>query len=175
MSCILLHPSHHAALAGAWFAYSRDRHLSPTIPHRFEYGKNCPTEGDVARILAAENGRAYADRYEYQDRESKRIAGAHDAAALISDREAQQMRYRITDGKIAPAQVLKWLHSYDYQTSDSTTYAGSLAEWIVGQIEKAAGRCLPGYDEATWTCEGFTPARTTPRGEGDTTHACQDA
>jgi hypothetical protein len=175
MSCILLHPSHHAALAGAWFAYSRDRHLSPTIPDRFKLASKNLTEGDVARILAAENGRAYSDRYEYQDRESKRNAGAHDAAALVSDREAQRMRYRITDGKISAAQVLKWLHSYDYQASDSTTYAGSLAEWIVGQVEKAAGRCLPGYDESTWTCEGFTPARTTPRGEGDTTHACQDA
>lgn len=173
MSCILLHPSHHAALAGAWFAYS-DRHLSPTIPSRF-VAKTKPTEGDVARILAAENGRAYSDRYEYQDREPKRAGAGHDAAALVSDREAKQMRYRIADGKIFPAQVLKWLHSYDYQTSDSTTYAGSLAEWIVGQIEKAAARRLPGYEEATWTCEGFTPARITPRCEGDTTHACQDA
>ena len=172
MSCILLHPSHHAALAGAWFAYS-DRHFAPTIPDRFDAGKK-PTQGDVARILAAENGRAYSDRYEYQDRESKRIACAHDAAALVSDREAQQMHYRITDGKISPAQVLKWLHCYDYQTSDSTTYAGSLAEWIVGQIEKGAACRLPGYEEATWTCDGFTPARTTPRIEGDTTHACQD-
>jgi hypothetical protein len=174
MSCILLHPSHHAALAAAWFAYS-DRHVSPTIPDRFKPASKKPTEGDVARILAVENGRAYSDRYEYQDRENKRAAAAYDAAALISDREAQQWRYRIADGKVSPAQVLKWLHCYDYQTSDSTTYAGSLAEWIVGQIEKHAARRLPGYDEATWTCDGFTPARTTPRPEGDTTHACQDA
>lgn len=168
MSCILLHPSHHAALSAAWFAYS-DRHLCPTIPNRFGV-VNKPTEGDVARILAAENGRAYCDRYEYMDREHKREAAAQDAAALVSDREAQQMRFRIIDRKISPAQVLKWLHSYDYQTSDSTSYAGSLAEWIVGQIEKSAARRLEGYEEASWTCEGFIPSRTTERLDGPRHH-----
>jgi hypothetical protein len=171
MSCMLLHPSHHSALAGAWFAFS-ERHSRPSFPNRF--GIKTPSEGDVARILAGENGRAYHDRYEYDSSDSKRLRSSADAEALINNRDADQWAYNIASGKVSVTQVLKWLHCYEYQTSDSKTYEGSPAQWVVEQIAKAATRKLEGYDSATWTCEGFIPSRTEARKEGDTKHFCQD-
>jgi hypothetical protein len=150
MSCILLLPSHHAALAACW------RTLTPDALD-LEVSGQQHDAAEVSKILALENGRAYFDRYRDKAWKSREHCAEEVGELAWSAKLTSEWEAAFLTGKVSYVQAMKWLHSYVYQASDSRTYHGSPAEEAIEKLRLALFYKLvhssPEWATASWTCD----------------------
>jgi hypothetical protein len=147
MSCILLNHEHHEALAGAFKHHGKD-----FLPLRMPDGNVLNTH-DIGKALALENAKAYTDRYETPAGLTQASEIINDAVSLVSNARIERWRFEIGSNRVSVVQLFKWIHSYQYQASDSKTFEGSYAEKICKTLEYILATKLDGYDDAEWTCD----------------------
>lgn len=87
-------------------------------------------EKEVFKMLLAENYASVNYRYNEEDEPE----GTYDPKALVTD----------------PVHIIKMCHCLDYQSCEHPGWADSRAKALLDQIESAAIRALPGYDNAPW-------------------------
>jgi hypothetical protein len=127
-----------------------DKHINYLVNAAIHYNTHCTyitwgesraefgNADEIARALLGENIKSVAYRYSEQP----------DLASV----EAFRHRW---DGLKAPdaVQVLKAIHCYEYQSCEHPRWAGSPAWSFVRQLERAAMRRVPGYEEAEWSID----------------------
>lgn len=68
--------------------------------------------------------------------------------------EVESLRYRPTGRPaVSAVQMIKACNCYDYQACETDDYYETLAYAISDAIRAAAGRLVPGYEEASWVID----------------------
>jgi hypothetical protein len=144
MSAFVVSHDHIDAL----LTFARQEKLQDRLAHRLGKSERAICDFDeIGRVLLTENVRSVL--YRYPD-------STEDDAPGKTGERADGYRFKTYEpfvhmpaGKKA-AWVIKACHCFDYQSCETEDYEASVAHGMIREIEAAAVRTLPHYEDAPW-------------------------
>jgi len=106
-------------------------------------------EKDAAEILARENFRSVAHRYQDSD-PARDFLGSTLEEYLADSKEATTW----IDSSLSPVDIIKMIHGYRYQSCECENWTTTDAKIIADRFEWEQIQKLPGFDRGPWSYDG---------------------